>query len=302
LSSIAAMTEQMGRLAVILSTERSGSTLLATMLGGNRHVVAPPEMHLFRYGDFDTWRRAKPSAIASLSWLMRQLGEPSDPSHLVSRFAGRQPESVYRELLRIGGTGQWLLDKTPAYARDPNVLKRIEGLQPIYVWLVRHPLGVLASSLERRRQRQLERRAKAATRLGRAAVCLTMAGDRLCHLHGPYQRRKLRYWRDMHTRIEAFLAAVPEQRWLRVHFEELVRAPLAELERLCTALDLDLEPQMLQPRRNAPSALAWGLGNEKVLSHRTIDPSVAHRWRERFDEQVLDKRTRAVMGRLGCGA
>lgn len=212
------MPENAGRLAVILSTERSGSTLLTVMLGGNRAV-----------------------------------------------------------------------------------LERIEGLKPFYVWLVRHPLGVVASSLDRRQQRYLARRSKTQTVVGRSTVDLKRTVDRIGYLRGPYVSQKLGYWADLHLRVEAFLAAVPRERWLRIHFEELVRAPAEELEHLCAALGLELEPAMLRPSRNVPSALAWGLGNEKVLSHATIDSSVADRWREPLHERVLDKRTKAIMERLGSG-
>ena len=36
-------------LVVILSTERSGSTLLSVMLGAHAQILAPPELHLLRY-------------------------------------------------------------------------------------------------------------------------------------------------------------------------------------------------------------------------------------------------------------
>ena len=41
-------------LVLVLCPERSGSTLLATMLGANPAIVAPPELFLLRYPGFET--------------------------------------------------------------------------------------------------------------------------------------------------------------------------------------------------------------------------------------------------------
>ena len=99
-------------------------------------------------------------------------------------------------------------------------------------------------------------------------------------------------------RIEAFLAGIPEQRRLRVHYEQLAENPRQAMERLCRWLDIKPEEGMLQPRNNAPEALAWDLGDEQVLRHEGVDARLAERWRERFDEHMLDSRTRAIMARL----
>ncbi|HET9061852.1 MAG TPA: hypothetical protein VFO62_01060, partial [Candidatus Binatia bacterium] len=53
------------RLLFILSTERSGSTLLSLALGANERHVSPPEMHLLAYPTFDAWYADYPSAMLS---------------------------------------------------------------------------------------------------------------------------------------------------------------------------------------------------------------------------------------------
>jgi hypothetical protein len=287
-----------GRFMVVLSTERSGSTLLTAMLNGNQRVLAPPEMHLVRYPDFDTWRLGKPDAVASLSWLMQALGQPADDGSLTSRFSGKNPVAVYQDLLSICGPSRILVDKTPAYARQMQVLQTIETLNPFYVWLVRHPLGVVASYLDRGEQRYIERRRKVRSRMKKIKLWLGSAYDRCFYLRGRYLQEKIAYWLDINTRIEAFLSGVPADRYLRIRFEELVRDPVAELERLCVRLGLELEPAMLHPDRNVPNALAWGIGNSKVLLHSTIDASVADRWRGRLDERILTRTTREIMKRI----
>jgi hypothetical protein len=41
------------------------------------------------------------------------------------------------------------------------------------------------------------------------------------------------------------------------------------------------------------------LGDPKVYRHATIDPSVAHVWRQQYSERFLDAPTRALMTRWG---
>ena len=294
------MVQSCGRLIMILSTERSGSTLLAAILGGNKRVVAPPEMHVLRYADFSAWRQAKPEAVSSLSWVMNVLGEPSTPQELDNRFGGLTTEDVYRELLKLCGSDILLVDKTPAYARKDYVLERIEKLEPFYIWLVRHPLAVLASSQDRRIQRYTEERNNTTKLALKVKLDLRRALDRLWRFrYGHYRREKLRYWCNINVRIDAFLTALPAERFIRIHYEKLVRAPEEQLDRLCAALGLDLEPSMLNPGSNVPEPLAWGLGSEKVRAHSSINPQIADRWKNRFDESLLDKQTLKIMERLG---
>ena len=88
-------------------------------------------------------------AMASLRWLLERLGEPTDDTAIERVFAGRDTVSVGRDLLRLAGPERFVVDKTPAYARTDEALARLAALRPIYVWLLRHPLGVAASMLER---------------------------------------------------------------------------------------------------------------------------------------------------------
>ncbi len=292
------MSDSSGRLVVVLCTERSGSTLLTMMLGGHHQIAAPPELHLFRYPHFEAWRRGYPKAIASLCWLMEEIGQPASESELAARFRGRDPESIYRELLELCGPDRFLIDKTPAYARDPEVLARIETLQPLYIWLVRHPLGVAASLMARRSQSYADRQRKAEGMLRKAKLAWARARNSLRDLTGRSLKTHLGAWCNAHLVIESFLAQVPEQRWRRVHYEQLAGSPQLEMESLCAWMAIQPEPAMLRPWENVPSALVWDLGDEKVLHRERVDTRVAERWRERFDEHILDQRTREMIERF----
>jgi hypothetical protein len=282
-------------LIAILCPERSGSTMLAAMLGGHSRMLAPPELHLLRYPSFEEWLEAYSKAMTSLQWLMARLGQPAEAKTAEQRFAGWATVDVYQELLALAGPGLILIDKTPAYARTEDALARLEALAPRYIWLVRHPLAVASSMLERDEQM----RAAA----GRPPKKVRSWWRRL--LRPDPVRRALRnkvgYWRDVHARIERHLASVPRERILVVHYEELVRHPEAEMSRLAAGLGVELEPGMLTPWNNVPDVLGWGIGDEKALRTRRFDAARADAWRGRLSERVLDARARALMVRLGVG-
>jgi len=280
-----------GHLLLILSPERSGSTLLSVMLGAHRRVLAPPELHLLRFPTFETWKSSYPIAFHSLSALWQMVGVEDD---IETTCQGRLTVEIYRWLLARCSTDQILIDKTPAYCRSRSSLQRAEQLHPKYLWLVRHPLGVAASRMERR---HLKRRKDRSLR-GRLTYPL-YALRRAVRGHAGRVSFEVRYWRQVHERIWSFLAEVEPDRWRRAHFEDLVERPRAEMKRLSDWLGLGLEPSMLQPHEHAPSELQWGLGDGKLLSHKSIDPAVAHRWRQSLDDSLVDSAARALMECLG---
>jgi len=289
-----------GRLLLVLSPERSGSTLLSAMLGAHSAIVAPPELFLLRYA-VDSWQRDKVEAYASFRWLLQRVGEATDDRTVVEQFRGRSTLDLYRWLLCRIGPGHVLVDKTPAYGRDAAVLARAEELSPAYVWLVRHPLGVANSWIERRRAR----RWRIGGRLGTAAaVRLARARGKLARRVNMFLDQRavdaaLARWCAVHETIASFLEDVPRDRIRRVAYEELVRSPQPTLEALCAWLNVAFEPAMLEPWQHLPDALTWGVGDGLIRSHDSIRASRADTWREHLDERRLDPRTRALMKRLG---
>lgn len=285
-----------GRVVLILSPERSGSTLLTVMLGGHSRLFSPPELHLLRYPDFASFRAGYPAAMASLSSLMEELRLDYEEDRLDHMFAGMSTPDVYRWILARCPQGSFLVDKTPAYSRETSTLERAETMRPHYVWLIRHPLGVAASKIDRYRAR---RRAENVRLMARIKYPLFALREGVLARRGKSVRRAVAYWVDVHERIRAFLERVPEDRRRVVHYEKLVAEPLEAMEQLCQWLGLEVEPPMLDPRGRVPKGLTWGVGDEKILRHSKIDPSVAGRWRKQFDPGILDERARRLMKLIG---
>ncbi len=288
----------MGRLLVVLCPERSGSTLLSMVLGANPRIVAPPELHLFRYPDHEAWRAGYPKAVESLRWLLSRTLPDLTPDD----FAGHTPAETCERVLAAIPEDDWLVDKTPAYARSSEILDRIEATTPHYLWLIRHPLGVVASRMDvwqRRRRTGLGDAVKDRSPGAIARAGAGIARAALRRRFGGEIQRKLDYWTDLHARIDAFLGGIPADRQRTVHFERLVHDPSAALDPLCDWLGVDFDPRMLDPRAALPTGLAAGIGDEKIRQTKGIDPAVADRWREALDPNLVDPATRALMDRLG---
>jgi LPS sulfotransferase NodH len=290
------------RFLFILSTERSGSTLLSVMLGAHSGVIAPPELHLLAYPTVDDWRQQYPTAIKSLSFLLDACGLMADEAQVAKQFTGWHTEEVYQWLLAQGGAPRLIVDKTPKYARDASVLQRTAQLGPLYIWLIRHPLGVAASRIDLSRERRWQRHRHVLGRLKYPLFCLRAAlrkREDVCSA--------VAYWSWVNTQIEQFLATIEPERQRRVHFEELVQEPRRVMECLSGWLDIPFESSMLNPRAHIPAALRPETGDPKVQRHAGIDPGVADGWRRRYPEQLLDTptwrfqgvSTRELMGRWG---
>jgi sulfotransferase family protein len=282
-------TAARGRLLVLLSSERSGSTLLRVMLGEHSRVVAPPELFLLRYAGYDAWRAAKGVAVESIQDVFRRLGTPRSAIEIDTACRGTSSLDVYRWLLDALPAGGVLVDKTPAYAGSREALARSLALEPFYVWLIRHPLGVIDSHLSLKVPAGWTGRALRAVRdrLG------TLAGLAESDLTIRFRLRETK-WVLQQTNVLHVLERVPRERKCVVHFEHLIRAPRAALSPLFDRLGLALEPGVLAPalkeRRQNPE-----LGDPNLHLHEGLDAGKAYEWRRRFSEDDLKPETRALM-------
>ncbi|MFP5287990.1 MAG: thioesterase domain-containing protein, partial [Thermoanaerobaculia bacterium] len=208
----------------------------------------------------------------------------AEAERLLEERDGWTTRRLYRELQ--GWIGErMLVDKTPSYALDPEVLRRAEtefaGAR--YLHLVRHPQAAIRSFEEARLDQIFFRRSH------------------------PFSRRQLAelVWTVSHRNVLDFLGGVPRERWTRVRFEELVREPERVLPEICGFLGLDYVPEMAEPYREGAARMADGphavsrmLGDVKFLGHGRVDPAAAERWRE-DGEVPLGAPARELAAELG---
>lgn len=287
------------RLILILSSERSGSTLTRVVLGEHSTIVAPQELFLMRYPTYAAWRELKPVAMESLVEFCRLVGRERSEAEIERTCAAMTIHDVYRWMLEQLGPDQRLLDKTPAYANDGETLRRSVPLEPFYIWLIRHPLGVIESHVRLKMRdrhspdvRGLARRVKDGVR--RAAAVAT---DNMI----PLARQRETKWVVQQTIIREFLATVPAERRTRIYFEDLVCDPERTIRGLCAAMHLDLEPAMLEAC-GARRQMNVDLGDPNFHTHDRIDPATADQWRAHYSEAALTFETRRLMDALGVRA
>jgi hypothetical protein len=284
------------RLILILSSERSGSTLTRVILGEHSRVVAPQEIFLLRYPDYAGWRREKSVAIESLVEYFRLLGRPKTAQEIDAACGGFTTLETYGWLMDFLPPGAFLLDKTPAYANDGATLRRSLALSPFYIWLLRHPLGVIESHVRIKRE---ARRAPGwqgwRRRLRDTAIRVGSVAHRGMT---PLARQRETKWVVQQTVIREFLASVPAERQCRLRFEQLVTDPARTMERLCERLGLDVEPAMLEVCRER-RAMNVNLGDPNFHKHDRIDPETAEAWRRVYSEGALTLETRRLMAALG---
>jgi amino acid adenylation domain-containing protein len=279
----------------VLSPPRSGSTLLRVMLGAHPGLFAPPELELLSFrtmaerhaafsggeGRNRFWLEGLVRAVMEA----RQVGA-MEAERIIAEAeqAGWTTQHFYREL-STWLSGRMLVDKTPSYALDLEVLARAEAgfAGARYLHLVRHPQATNRSFVEAKMEQIVFRRPHPFTR------------EQLAEL----------VWTVSHRNILDFLTGVPRERWHTVRFEDLVRSPQRVLAGICDFLGIDYRPQMADPYKpgaarmvDGPHAVSRMLGDVKLLGHGRVDPGVAERWRG-SGEAPLGEPARELAAELG---
>jgi amino acid adenylation domain-containing protein len=258
----------------ILSAPRAGSTLFRVMLGGSPALFAPPELEIL---SFNTLRERKKEfsgrdsfwAEGTIRAIMEIKAYKADEASRIMcecEDCDLSAQDFYRLLQGWIGEKR-LVDKTPSYALDLEILKRAEAMfdGALYIHLLRHPHGMIRSFEEARIDQLLTR------------------------YEHPFSTREFAelVWIISQQNILRFLAEVPARRQHRVRFENLVNEPQQTLEEVCRFLNIDLHPDMLQPYKNQGSRMTDGihassrmLGDVKFHQHKKIDAKVATSWQE----------------------
>ncbi len=277
----AASAATLGRLALIASAPRSGSTLLRAMLAGHPGVFAPPELYLLPFATMRLRRAAFPDGLASqLEGLERAWVTATGCDVGAARAWVRDLEDADAStvdaygLLAAAVPGRLLVDKTPMNAlRLPWLTRAMTIAHDLRViHLVRHPAAVAESFAEARLGALWWQRLAGPTD---APVPPGLAGD------SEVSFGEL-LWCRIEDVIDQLQPLVPEARWTQVRFEELVADPRTTAERVCAALgvpwDDDIAARVLDPYADPRARMTDGLhpqsrmiGDPKFAQHGQID-------------------------------
>ncbi len=243
------------RLFFVIGSPRSGSTLLARMLGAHSDVHAPAEPHLLtplaNLGFYGAVEKAPYDPIITQQAareLVRQL--PGGEAQYLDALRAYS-DAIYSALLADAGA-QYLLEKTPAYALELDFIAKLYP-KARYVVLTRHPFAIWSSYVES-----------------------FFAGDHaVAHAHNPLLERYV-------PALTRFLknGDVPKH---HVRYEELVADPEAQVGAIAKFLGIPFEPNMVNygEAPGAEKVAARGLGDPVTVAResRPTTQSVS-RWME----------------------
>ncbi len=275
----------------VLSPPRSGSTLFRVMLAGHPQLFAPPELDLL---SFNTLRERKAAFEKELTiWLeaaWRAIMEikSCDLAEAQRIMADCEERNLsVKEFYRL--LQEWigdkiLVDKTPSYPLDIEILKRAEEdfEEAKYIHLVRHPYATIYSFLEAKLDKNFFR------------------------YESPFTRRELAelIWLVCHQNILEFLQEIPAERQYRLKFEDLVNDPEIYVRQICQFLQVDFNEAMLKPYQgkrmtDGVTEKSQMVGDFKFYLHKKIDDNAADRWKKVHSEDFLSDISWGLAERLG---
>jgi hypothetical protein len=190
---------------------------------------------------------------------------------------GRAVADVYAMLQqRIGD--RILVDKCPHLCAMPDALPRLAKMFPEarYVWIVRNP-GSVIRSIEN---------------MPMAEVMLQGYGDEPANI-----------WANGNQVIESFLTSVPEDRWVRASYEDIVQDAELPLRSICETIGVEFDPAVLNPyegkRMRKGPAGARAIGDPNMANRGKIQPGLATSWLASFDHRTVSAETKALARRFG---
>lgn len=253
----------------LLSSPRSGSTLLRVMLAGHPELFVPPELHLL---PFETMAERRETLGTSFmgEGLQRALMEllqlgAAECQQMIAQWEEDDwsIKQVY-DFLQQRINGRMLVDKSPSYAADPTALGDIDHLfeNAKVIHLVRHPQAMVESFVRMRMDRLL----------GAAEVDAHQLAERI--------------WYESNQNLLQLAEHWPADRYHLVRYEDLVVAPEIEMRKICEFLGKSWQPEVLQPysgNRMTTGVLSQSMpiGDPNFLQHQSIDSSLLDAWKLR---------------------
>ncbi len=272
-----------GKMAFVLCTGRSGTSLFRSMLGCHDQVYAPNELHLVNFDNMG--QRREDMHRLWQHWMDVGLLETLRDEFGLSRWDGilkvkqladqSVPVAQVYDLIQSRMAGRWLIDKTPTYSRHPLWLQRAEQMfdSPRYIFMTRHPYAVMDSFMRARFYRY--------------------SGDIWGDSGSNPWHAAEAFWAQTNRNILEFVQQIPASRWMRVNYEGLMQDTPGVLSQVCEFLSIPFDERMLDPY----------LQERKVASNlqdrAQVDHSIGETWREKRPPHQLSQLTRQVADKLG---
>ncbi|MBF2058297.1 MAG: alpha/beta fold hydrolase [Cyanobacterium sp. T60_A2020_053] len=250
----------------ILSSPRSGSTLLRVMLASHPQLVSPPELHLLPFATMQE-RQTELASSHLQEGLVRALMElksitVAQSEDLINQWIEENLTigEVY-EILQSFCQNRILVDKSPTYANSKETLFNAEKTfsQAKYIHLVRHPYAVIESFAR-------------------------MRMDKLLALKdaNPYEIAE-NIWYQSNQNTSKFHQVIDNNKLLTVVYENLVTNPEKELQNICNFLEIDFDKSLLNPYEGERMTgglyqQSMSVGDPNFNTRNKIDSSLATQW------------------------
>lgn len=244
------MTQSAEKVFFIIGSPRSGSTLLARMIGSHSKVLTRGEPHMLtplaHLGYYAKVDKAPYDAILAAESMRDFVSELPDGEQDYIDACRAYTDTLYLRYLATSPDKSLFLDKTPAYALILDFLARIYP-NAKYVVLTRHPLAVFSSYAES-----------------------FFDGDyQVAHAYNPVVERY----------VPAIAKFLREQRTPQYHvvYERLVEDPAPVLAEIFDFLGLRDEPDAVNYGKHEHSGK--GLGDPiGVVRHSRPSTESVHKW------------------------
>ena len=274
------------KLAFILSSPRSGSTLLQRMLDQHPEIESPEELHLLHFDSYSQRYSSlnEDSTKHLLGGTIRLRSKINNISLEQSRDVEDDLISSHQSILHFYDEindrfeGKYLVDKTPSYTYSKETLERILKLFPDakFIYLARHPSAVIKSLIDS----QLSEIIPFTRRYG-----------------GDQSSIPEMLWSLCNSNIQSMLSSTSPSNVHYVNYEDLVLTPKETISSIINFLGLSFYEQCVDPYSENQDEIDTNqyAGDLKFFLENRIVNDRADKWRDFSELHALSPLTQDLL-------
>lgn len=263
----------------ILSSVRSGSTLLRVMLAGHPQLFCPPELHLLTYSTMKE-RGDKDKSPDQNQGLERALIEALNidlleaKNRIQNMLNNNLNTAEVLNILAESVEPRLLIEKSPGNANNILTLHKIHEYFPNakFIYLMRHPYAVIDSIIKNRFTKLME------------------AGSIDPQDFGEFA------WSRSNSNIIDFLELLTADKFISIKYENLVTNPITVMQGLCNFLNITFTDTLLTPYTGR--RMRDGLGDPNFLEHDKIDANLGNIWKSIKLSKPISRSCRSLAASL----
>ena len=274
-----------GPFVIILSSPRSGSTLLQMMLNAHPLIFAPQELNLLTY---DTMHERMCNLRGEHDWALEGLRKTvmellnchvDDADNIIADMAKMSTAQVY-SILRQWCRVPLFVDKSPPYIWSLNTLFRAEEMfeDVRYIFIHRHPYAAISSMVKETIQSCAESMSlNGGNRLQQSDTGMDIMNDAWDFMDS--------LWSTGNDNAIKFLSSLKSEKYLELFYEDVVEEPEASMCDVCAFLNMPYSGHMVTPYK-VENVMTFApvvpgraqSADPNILKHQSIRASLAYEW------------------------